>query len=124
RQAAERLAEQSHNSPRFKKNNQNQQRSVNEKMQLRERRNQLFVNQSVDDTADHRPPDRANAANDWHYQDGNANAKRENTLGMNEGGVLSVNAPGCSGERGGQGMGQQLGAKGVHSQVRSGFLIF
>src|SRR5712692_1770867 len=92
---SERFFEQSHDSPGFKENDQDQQRSVEKKVQLGERGNQFLVHQTVN-----------NSANDRHQKNSDTDAKGENALGMDERSVPSVNASSRSGECGGKRMGQ------------------
>ena len=58
--------------------------------------------------ADHRPPNRAQSADDGHEQDLNAGLKTEYAVGMNERGVAGEHAAGHAGEGGGDGVGLEL----------------
>ena len=93
-----RFFEQSDDSPWFKKNDQDQQRSVEKKVQLGERGNQFLVHQAVNNGANHGSPDRPHSANDRHQENSDTDAKGENALGMDECSVPSVNASSGSGD--------------------------
>src|ERR1700746_3239266 len=108
RQNPEPAIEQSEESSRFEQDDQNQQRTVNQQMQLGKRCNQLFMNQPVNHATNYGSPNRAHATYDRHQQNGHADTEREHTLRMDEGGVLSVNTSGCPGDRSGAGGGRQL----------------
>src|ERR1700746_1360413 len=123
RQNPEPAIEQSEESSRFEQDNQNQQRTVNQQMQLGKRCHQLLMNQPVNYATNYGSPDRAHATYDRHQQNGHADTEREHTLRMDEGGVLSVNTSGCPGERSCAGVCQQLSTERVYSQVRSGVFI-
>src|SRR6516225_699437 len=120
---AERAIKQSDESRGFKQNNQNQQGTIDQQTQLGKRCDQLIMDQSINDAANHRSPDCADSPDNRHEQNGHANTEREHTLGMNEPCVLSVDASGCPREGSGQCVCQQLSTKRVYSQVGGGILI-
>src|SRR6516225_9005872 len=122
-QGAEPAIQQSVESRRFKQNNQNQQGTIDQQMQLGKRCHQLIMNQSVNDAANDRAPYCAHSSNNRHEQNSHTDTEREHALGMNERRVLSVDTSGGPREGGGQGVGQQLGTKRVYSQVGRGIFI-
>src|SRR5580704_3801568 len=121
---AEQLIDQSKHSARLKQNNQNQQASVKQKVKLRKRSNQLLLNQTVYDGADHRAPDSSYPSNDGHQQYRNTDVKSKNTVRMNERRVSGINAARCGCQSGGERVSHQLRCVGIHSEIGSGVLIF
>src|SRR5579864_893738 len=96
---------------RLEEDDHDQQRAVDQQVQLREGGEDLVVHQPIDAGADDRSPDRPDAADDRHQQDGHADRESELSLRVHVSGIAGVQAARGAGEGGGDGVREQLGAQ-------------
>ncbi len=84
---------------------------------------QLFFDSAENYSAQHRAPDRANASDYRHEQNGNAGLKSKYVSGIEECCAARVHAAGNSHQRSRQRMDFQLGVVRVHAQISGGIFI-
>src|SRR6202043_4156605 len=114
------LAEQSHYAARFKQDNQNQERTIQQQVELRERCDQLLMDEAVNKRTDDRAPDGPNASDNGHQQDRDADVEPEDALRINKCGVTCVDSAGRSRQRGGK----RVGAKRIYAEIGCRVFIF
>src|SRR5437870_4606173 len=99
-------------APRLKENDHDQKRAVQKKMELRKRRDQFLLHQSINKTADHRPSHGARPADDGHQQNGHAGVEPKHSLRVDVRRIAGVHTSGDACQCGGQQMHHQLGLSG------------
>src|SRR5262245_55053179 len=83
-------AQQSDQAIRLEQNNKDQQRSIEQQMDVGKFRVQLLLHHTEDHTAQHRSPNRADAADHGHQQDRDAGIECENISGVEESGASCI----------------------------------
>src|SRR5215471_9025608 len=121
------LAQQSYQAIRLQEDNDDQQCSIQQKMDLRKFDCEPFLHDTKNCSAQHRSPDGSNPANHREQQDRNSCGKGENASGASAGinidVVTGMQSSGNSRQGGGDRVCPQLERIGVHSKVRSRFLV-
>src|SRR5438552_6350567 len=110
-------------APRLKENDCDQQCAVQKKMELRKRRDQFLLHQSINKTADHRPSHGARAADDGHQQNGHASVEPKHSLRVDVRRIAGVHTSGDACQCGGQQMHHQLGFERVYADVRRSLFV-
>ena len=94
---------QPHQAIRLQQDDQDQQQSIKQEVNLGEIHNQFFFHNTKDSPAQHWSPDCADAANDRHQENGNPGLECEHATrpatGINELRITGVNCACNAGER-------------------------
>src|SRR5579863_3804248 len=117
------LVEYAHHSAGLKQDNQDQQGTVEKKMELGKRGHEFLMDEAIDESSNHRPQKRAHTADDRHQENGHADVKSKHALRINERGIAGVNASRGAREGGGNGVGEKLAAKWIHTEIGCGILV-
>src|ERR1051326_3684097 len=83
----------------------------------------LFFHDHKNDSAEHRPPDGADAANDRHEQNIDAGLESEYVAGIKESGAPCIDSARDPSKAGGDGVNPELGGVGIDAYVSGGILV-
>src|SRR5215472_16645392 len=121
------LMQQSDQTVRLEQDDHDQQRTIQQKMQLRKLDDQLFLNNTEHRASQHRSPNGSDAADHRHEQNGNSSLESKDSSRTAAGIYIYVVArmqgPGNACKRRGNCVCPQLESIGIHSQLSGCFLI-